>query len=39
MLQQSYPEDFVIATGKHYSKRDFVNETAKKSRYGDKSEE
>ena len=29
MLQQSYPEDFVIATGKHYSVRDFVNETAK----------
>ena len=25
MLQQKTPEDFVIATGQHYSVRDFVN--------------
>ena len=29
MLQQKYPEDFVIATGKQYSVRDFVNEVSK----------
>ncbi len=29
MLQQEYPEDFVIATGKQYSVRDFVNAAAK----------
>jgi len=29
MLQQKEPEDFVIATGKQYSVRDFVNEAAK----------
>ena len=29
MLQQEKPEDFVIATGKQYSVRDFVNETSK----------
>ena len=29
MLQQKKPEDFVIATGKQYSVRDFINETAK----------
>jgi GDPmannose 4,6-dehydratase len=29
MLQQQKPEDFVIATGKQYSVRDFVNEVAK----------
>ena len=29
MLQQQYPEDFVIATGKQYSVRDFINEAAK----------
>jgi GDPmannose 4,6-dehydratase len=29
MLQQSEPEDFVIATGKQYSVRDFVNAAAK----------
>jgi GDPmannose 4,6-dehydratase len=29
MLQQEIPEDFVIATGKHYSVRDFVNCAAK----------
>jgi GDPmannose 4,6-dehydratase len=29
MLQQSKPEDFVIATGKQYSVRDFINFTAK----------
>jgi len=29
MLQQEKPEDFVIATGKQYSVRDFINETAK----------
>ena len=29
MLQQNKPEDFVIATGKQYSVRDFINETAK----------
>lgn len=29
MLQQSKPEDFVIATGKQYSVRDFVNAAAK----------
>lgn len=28
MLQQEKPEDFVIATGKHYSVRDFVNAAA-----------
>jgi GDPmannose 4,6-dehydratase len=28
MLQQSKPEDFVIATGKQYSVRDFINFTA-----------
>jgi GDPmannose 4,6-dehydratase len=28
MLQQAKPEDYVIATGHHYSVRDFVNETA-----------
>ena len=28
MLQQEQPEDFVIATGKQYSVRDFVNATA-----------
>jgi GDPmannose 4,6-dehydratase len=30
MLQQPQPEDFVIATGKQYSVRDFVNLAAKK---------
>ena len=29
MLQQKKPEDFVIATGKQYSVRDFINEAAK----------
>jgi len=29
MLQQPQPEDFVIATGKHYSVRDFINEASK----------
>jgi GDPmannose 4,6-dehydratase len=29
MLQQKQPEDFVIATGKQYSVRDFVNAAAK----------
>jgi len=29
MLQQQKPEDFVIATGKQYSVRDFINEAAK----------
>ena len=29
MLQQDAPEDFVIATGVHYSVRDFVNAAAK----------
>ena len=29
MLQQKNPEDFVIATGQHYSVRDFVNVAAK----------
>jgi GDPmannose 4,6-dehydratase len=29
MLQQEYPEDFVIATGAQYSVRDFVNAAAK----------
>ena len=29
MLQQQHPEDFVIATGKQHSVRDFINETAK----------
>ena len=29
MLQQSQPEDFVIATGKQYSVRDFINIAAK----------
>jgi GDPmannose 4,6-dehydratase len=29
MLQQSKPEDFVIATGKQYAVKDFVNEAAK----------
>ncbi len=29
MLQQDKPEDFVIATGKQYSVRDFVKEVAK----------
>ena len=29
MLQQEKPEDFVIATGKQYSVRDFINEAAK----------
>lgn len=29
MLQQEQPEDFVIATGKQYSVRDFVNAAAK----------
>ena len=29
MLQQKKPEDFVIATGKQYSVRDFINEGAK----------
>jgi GDPmannose 4,6-dehydratase len=29
MLQQKNPEDFVIATGKQYSVRDFVNEASK----------
>ena len=28
MLQQKKPEDFVIATGKQYSVRDFINEAA-----------
>jgi len=28
-LQQKKPEDFVIATGKQYSVRDFINEAAK----------
>jgi len=29
MLQQKYPEDFVIATGKQYSVKEFINLTAK----------
>ena len=29
MLQQKNPEDFVIATGKNYSVRDFINLAAK----------
>jgi GDPmannose 4,6-dehydratase len=29
MLQQKQPEDFVIATGKQHSVRDFINEAAK----------
>jgi len=29
MLQQDQPEDFVIATGKQYSVRDFINVAAK----------
>ena len=29
MLQQKNPEDFVIATGKQYSVRDFINEASK----------
>ena len=29
MLQQQHPEDFVIATGRQYSVRDFINEVAK----------
>ena len=29
MLQQQQPEDFVIATGKQHSVRDFINEVAK----------
>jgi GDPmannose 4,6-dehydratase len=29
MLQQKQPEDFVIATGKQYSVRNFINEAAK----------
>ncbi|CAN1606757.1 Gmd GDP-D-mannose dehydratase [Candidatus Pelagibacterales bacterium] len=29
MLQQEQPEDFVIATGKQHSVRDFINEAAK----------
>src|SRR6056300_744116 len=29
MLQQDKPEDFVIATGKQYSVRDFINESTK----------
>ena len=29
MLQQATPEDFVIATGKQYSVRDFINESSK----------
>ena len=29
MLQQQKPEDFVIATGKQYSVRDFINQAAK----------
>jgi GDPmannose 4,6-dehydratase len=29
MLQQQHPEDFVIATGKQHSVRDFINEVAK----------
>jgi len=29
MLQQEKPEDFVIATGKQYSVRDFINEAAR----------
>ena len=29
MLQQKDPEDFVIATGKQYSVRDFINESSK----------
>ena len=29
MLQQEKPEDFVIATGKQYSVRDFINEAGK----------
>ena len=29
MLQQKKPEDFVIATGKQYSVRDFINQAAK----------
>jgi GDPmannose 4,6-dehydratase len=28
-LQQKKPEDFVIATGKQYSVRDFINEASK----------
>ncbi|MBS40618.1 MAG: GDP-mannose 4,6-dehydratase [Rhodospirillales bacterium] len=28
MLQQEFPEDFVIATGEQYSVRDFINATA-----------
>ena len=34
MLQQDHPEDFVIATGKQYSVRDFVNIAAKELNIG-----
>ena len=30
MLQQKYPDDYVIATGKQYSIKQFVNLSAKK---------
>ena len=33
MLQQKIPGDFVIATGKQYSIKQFVNMTAKKIKY------
>jgi GDPmannose 4,6-dehydratase len=33
MLQQKKPEDFVIATGKQYSVRDFINSAAKNLEY------
>ena len=29
MLQQNHPEDFIIATGKQYSVRDFINLASK----------
>ncbi len=34
ILQHDNPEDFVIATGKQHSVRDFINLASKKTRYG-----
>ena len=36
MLQQDQPEDFVIATGKQYSVREFVDAAAARSRHADR---
>ena len=33
MLQQKKPDDYVIATGKQYSIKQFINFTAKKTTY------